>query len=81
MENQFWVAANILFNIDNGATSNVMLLVNRPDDATEFKTFEEASTYLSFIQSRATHIRWSIEAPTPQRPFGYRIRGVQAVER
>ncbi len=77
MQNVFWIAANIIFELGTGKTTDVLMLVNRAEDATVFATEGEAHTYLSFVQSRAPRIQWSIETPTPQRPQGYLIRGIQ----
>ena len=79
MTNTFWIAANIIFDMRSGQTSQVLMLVNRPDDAAVFQTKEEAEKYLLFVQLRAQHIAWTLEQPTPQRPLGYLIRGVQTV--
>jgi hypothetical protein len=77
MTNTFWIAANILFDLGTGKTTPVLMLVNRVDDATVFATEPEASNYLSFVQNRSKDIQWSLVPPTPQRPQGYVIRGVQ----
>ena len=79
-EQTFWIAANIIFDIDNGRSSNVLTLVNRIEQSSDFKTLEQATTYVNFIQRHAPHIQWFVDGPTPQRPFGYRIRGVQLIE-
>lgn len=79
-ESTFWAAVNIIFDLDTGKTSNVMMLVNHVEDATVFNNLQEANTYLSFVQRRATKIQWHLDSPTPQRP-GFRIRGVQLLER
>ena len=84
MMNTFWIAANIIFDLSTGTTKQVLMLVNRADDATVFSSEKEAETYLNFVQVRAPNIRWVIEIPTPliatpmpQKPQGYLIRGVQ----
>ena len=77
MTNTFWIAANIIFELGTGKTSQVLMLVNRADDATTFATAAEAQNFLQFVQSRAAHIVWFLEPPTPQRPKGYLIRGEQ----
>ena len=53
------------------------MLVNREGDAAAFNTLKEAQTYLAFVQARAGQIQWFVDPPTPQRPQGYLIRGVQ----
>lgn len=77
--NVFWVAANILFDMNTGKRTDVLMLVSRETDATIFNTEQEATGYLAFIQHRAQHIQWFLDAPTPQRPLGWVIRGVQTV--
>jgi hypothetical protein len=79
MTHTFWIAANIVIEMATGKTSDVLMLVNRPGDATIFSTENEAETYLSFVESRVPRIRWFIDAPTPQTPEGYVIRGVQTI--
>lgn len=75
MTNTFWVGANIMFDLGTGKTTQVLLLVNREDDATTFKS-EDARTYLSFVQHRAEHIKWSLEK-SKERPGMYVIKGLQ----
>lgn len=72
-----WIAANIIFDLATGKTSQVLMLVNRPTDATIFTTQTEAQNYFTFVSMRAPHISWFLEAPTPQRPQGWVIRGQQ----
>ena len=76
MTNTFWIAANVIFDLGTGHTSQVLMLVNRESDATFFDTEAEARTYLEFVHRRAKHIEWHLEGPTPQRP-SYVIRGEQ----
>jgi len=75
--NNLWIAANIIFDLATGKTSQVLMLVNRPTDATIFTTQAEAQNYFSFVAIRAPHISWVLEPPTPQRPQGWVIRGQQ----
>jgi len=75
--NTFWIGANILFDLETGRTSQVMLLVNREDDATTFKE-EDARSYLAFVKRRAADIQWSL-ARSKTRPDMYVIKGVQNV--
>jgi hypothetical protein len=77
MTNTFWIAANIIFELGTGATKQVLMLVNRESDATVFESEKEAQTYFSFVKNRAQDIQWFLESPTPQRPRGWVIRGVQ----
>ena len=77
--NTFWIAANIIFDLGTGKTSQVLMLVNREVDATVFASLEEARKFLTFVVSRAQDIQWSIDVPTPQRPRGWIIRGVQTI--
>jgi hypothetical protein len=79
MTHTFWIAANIIFEVGTGQTKDVLMLVNRIDDATIFSTEHEATNYLNFIQVRAPRIIWVIDAPTRRRPQGYLIRGVQTI--
>ena len=76
MKNTFWIGANIIFDLETGATRQVLMLVNREFDATSFEE-KEANTILAFVKQRAAHITWSLDKPTAQRPQGYLIRGVQ----
>jgi hypothetical protein len=73
--NTFWIGANILFDLETGRTTRVMLLVTREDDATIFKE-EDARIYLSFVKRRATDIQWSM-ARSKEKPDKYVIRGTQ----
>jgi hypothetical protein len=77
MTNTLWIAANLIFDLDTGKTSNVLMLVNQESDATIFKDLSEGQKYLSFVQVRAGSIQWFLDPPIPQRPQGYVIRGVQ----
>ncbi len=76
--NRFWIAANILFDTATGETRQVLMLVNRESDATIFDTEPEALNFLSFVKVRAPQIQWFLDAPTPVRPQGWVIRGVQS---
>jgi hypothetical protein len=78
--NTVWIGANIIFELETGKASNVLVLVYRAEDATVWRTSEEANRYLSFVAPRAQHMQWFVDPPTPQRPQGYVIRGVQTVE-
>jgi hypothetical protein len=78
MTNTFWVAANILFDLETGKKTEVLLLVNREGDASYF-TRGEAETFKGFVERRATNINWYID-PTNQRTGRFVVRGVQHVE-
>ncbi len=82
MTNTFWIGANIIFEIQTGKTTPVLMLVNRLDDASVFATEQEAQTYLSFVRGRTPNIQWYVDPPVTQLPFitqrsGFVIRGVQ----
>jgi hypothetical protein len=77
MTNILWVAANIIFDLETGKKTEVLLLASREDDATTFKE-EDAPTYLEFVKRRAPHIEWSKEG-SKERPGMYVIKGVQNV--
>jgi hypothetical protein len=78
MTNKFWIAANIIFDLNTGATSQVLMLVNRELDATIFETEKDAQVYVSFVEHRARNIKWHLD-PSSQRP-GWVIRGLQTTE-
>jgi hypothetical protein len=73
--NNFWIGANILFNLETGLTNQVLLLVNREKDATIFNE-QDANTYFNFVRSRATNIRWFVEKSI-ERADMFVIRGEQ----
>ena len=79
--NQFWVAANIILDLGTGGRSNVLMLVSNEREATVFDLINDATTYFEFVKRKAPEIYWSLEPPTPQRPQGYIIRGVQVINR
>lgn len=58
--NTFWIAANIIFELGTGQTKEVLMLVNRVEDATVF-TELDASNYYVFVTTRSKGISWSIE--------------------
>jgi hypothetical protein len=85
--NTFWVAANVLFDLGTGKKNEVLMLVNKVEDATLF-SFQDAQNYYKFISERASNIMWSVEPLPPDRlmmrAFGdtsgpYVIKGVQHV--
>jgi hypothetical protein len=78
--NTVWIGANIIFDMETGKASNVLTLVYRAEDATVWPTAQDANRYQAFVAARAGHMQWFVDSPTPQRPLGYVIRGVQMVE-
>ena len=77
--NNLFVAANIIFDLETGKTTQVLMFVTREGDATYF-TKQDADDYLSFVKRRApNNIVWSIH-PTNQRPGMFIIQGEQHVE-
>ncbi len=77
MTNTLWVAANILFDLETGKTTQVLLLASREQDATTF-TKKDAELYFNFVKSRARLINWSVERSS-QRPETFVIKGTQDV--
>jgi hypothetical protein len=81
MTNTFYIAANILFDLETGKTTQVLLLATREEDATYF-TEPDADTYLVFVRSRAERVSkntvWS-KQKTNQRTGMFVIQGVQNV--
>jgi hypothetical protein len=80
--NIFWVAANVMFDLGTGEKKEILLLVNKVEDATVF-TEQDAQNYLAFVSRRATNIVWSVERLTIgnklQRLGRFVIKGVQYV--
>jgi hypothetical protein len=80
--NMFWVAANVMFDLGTGEMKQILLLVNRAEDATVF-SLEDAQNYLAFVSRRATNIHWSVEQLTTghnlERLGRFVIKGVQHV--
>jgi hypothetical protein len=77
MTSTFWLGANIIFDLETGKTTRVVMLVWRVEDASVFATEREGLNYLSFVRTRSTDIEWFLDGPTPKRPLGYVLRGVQ----
>ncbi len=65
--NTFWVAANVMFDLGTGETKQILLLVNKVEDATVF-TSQDATNYFNFVSVRARNIVWVIE-PLTSGPF------------
>jgi hypothetical protein len=75
--NNFWIAANIIFDLETGKTTQVLMLVSREADATIFNE-KDAVLYLGFVERRATHVKWRMEKSRD--PVGmFVIRGEQNV--
>jgi len=80
-KNVFWIGGNVLFDLNTGATSEVLLFVYREEDASTF-TIMSAKAYLQFVSQRTpktARINWSIEAASKRRDF-FVIRGEQEPE-
>ena len=79
--NTFYIAANILFDLETGKTTQILLLATNESAATYF-TRAEAENYLNFVVPRAErfakNIKWTLEK-TNQRTGMYVIQGVQHV--
>jgi len=85
--NTFWIATNIMFDINSGEKREILLLADKAKDAAVF-THDDAAKYCSFVKAREPNIEWSIEPsamPTAliRRPhvYGaqYVIKGVKKV--
>jgi outer membrane cobalamin receptor len=73
--NTLYIAANLIFDLETGKTTQVLQLANREDDATNF-TQAEVNTYMNFVKERARNIQWHIEKSN-QRPGTFVIKGIQ----
>src|SRR6266571_1225938 len=74
--NTFYIAANIIFDLGTGESKQVLMLVNKAEDASVFSS-TDAQKYLSFVSVRAPKIVWSVEPLNPPqtplaslRPYG-----------
>jgi hypothetical protein len=80
--NTFWVAANVMFDLGTGEKKEILLLVNKVEDATVF-TEQDAQRYAQFVAQRASNIAWSVERLASgfnlQRLGRFVIKGVQYV--
>jgi hypothetical protein len=85
--NTFYIAANIIFDLATGETKNVLMLVNKPEQASIFSA-EDAQKYVNFVKARASTIIWSPEQLTSRNAFAdvlgsnsprFIIKGVQYV--
>jgi hypothetical protein len=61
--NTFYIAVNIIFDLATGETKNVLMLVNKPEDASVFNAVD-AQNYANFVKHRASKIIWSVEQLT-----------------
>jgi hypothetical protein len=61
--NTFYIAVNIIFDLATGETKNVLMLVNKPEDASIFNA-ADAQNYKNFVSARASKIIWSVEQLT-----------------
>jgi hypothetical protein len=81
LKNIFWIGATLTFDLQTGATNQILTFVYREQDASVFVE-DNAKAYMDFIRVRAEHfskgIKWSIETSgrVPQR---WVIRGEQDV--
>jgi hypothetical protein len=80
--NTFWVAANVMFDLGTGEKKEILLLVNKVEDATVFTEYD-AERYLQFVAVRASNITWSVERLATghnlQRLGRFVIKGLQHV--
>lgn len=84
--NTFWIAANIIFDIKSGSAKEVLMLVNKIEDASVFSR-EQSEIYYTFVTMRSRNIAWSVESyPPPDifttgdfKPGQFVIKGVQNV--
>ena len=78
-KNIFWISATLTFDLQTGATNQILIFVHREEDASTF-TSADASAYHAFIKIRAERyskdIEWSID-PSKSRPDRWVIKGVQ----
>lgn len=82
--NTFYIALNIIFDLATGETKNVLMLVNKPEQASIFSA-GDAQNYVNFVKARASKIIWSVESiitTTGMQPLGgqqFIIKGVTYV--
>jgi hypothetical protein len=74
--NTFYIAANIIFDLATGEAKNVLMLVNKPEQASIFSA-TEAQTYKNFVGARASKIIWSVEQVLSQQVTGYGLPRLQ----
>lgn len=80
-KNIFWISATLTFDLQTGATNQILTFAHREEDASIFNSVD-ASAYHDFVKVRAErysqNITWSIDR-SKQRPDHFVIRGVQDV--
>jgi hypothetical protein len=78
-KNIFWIAASLTFDLQTGATNQILTFAYREQDASIFKE-PDAEVYKEFVRVRAERysagISWFVEASSI-RPNRYVIRGEQ----
>jgi hypothetical protein len=78
-KNVFWISANLTFDLQTGATNQVLMFVSREEDASIFKEVD-ADAYMKFVSVRAERftagIKWYRD-PSRLRPNRFVIRGEQ----
>jgi hypothetical protein len=81
-KNIFWIGATLTFDLQTGATNQILTFVHREEDASIFSSVDAAS-YELFVKSRAEryvhNIAWSIE-DSKSIPGRWVIKGVQDVD-
>jgi hypothetical protein len=78
MTNTFWIAGNILFDLNTGKKTDVLMLVNHEVEASFFKRVD-ADAYRDFVAARAPNITWIVEATNLRGSGMFVIKGVQNV--
>lgn len=78
-KNIIWITASLTFDLQTGATNQILTFVYREQDASIFSK-QDADAYKEFVRVRAERfssgIKWSVEASTI-RPNRFVIRGEQ----
>jgi hypothetical protein len=78
-KNVFWISANLTFDLQTGATNQILMFVSREEDASILKEMD-ADAYMKFVSIRAERfsagIKWYID-PSRLRPNRFVIRGEQ----
>jgi hypothetical protein len=78
-KNVFWISATLTFDLQTGASNQILTFAYREEDATNL-TETEAEAYLRFVKVRAERfaagIKWFVE-PSKLRPKRFVIRGEQ----
>jgi hypothetical protein len=70
-----------MFDLGTGEKKEILLLVNKVEDATVF-TEHDAKNYIQFVSARAQNINWTFEPLTAggfRRAGRFVIKGVQYV--